>query len=454
MSIVLKEISVPDFGVPAARPAIPAETYAARADVLVKRANTDWVLVYADREHLANIAFLTGFEPRFEEAVLLLGRKGERIIITGNESIDYTPVTRLPNTTFVLGQSFSLMGQDRTRAPDLAKLLADSGIAAGQSVGIAGWKYLTAAEWNQSAPTFFVPAYVVDSVRAVVGTEAVLSDVTPILMSPVDGLRAIVDEHEIAQLEWGSARSSAAVWNIVLGTKPGMTEMECASKMGYAGEPLTCHVMMSANAAPNSLIGLSSPSARPVGAGEGVTTAVGYWGGLSCRAGLLTDHDDAFLAKAKVYFEGLLSWYNTVDIGVAGKTVFSAVEAALAPGGLRPALNPGHLISHDEWMNTPIRPGSDDVIQSGMMFQVDIIPAPVGAGEALNCEDGVVIADADLRARLAAAYPEVYARIEARRAFIQDVLGFPLKDCILPLASMPLCFAPFWGKPFNMFAAA
>src|SRR5690606_38122482 len=101
-----------------------------------------------------------------------------------------------------------------------------------------------------------------DSVRAVIGTDAAISDVTPVLMSSVDGLRAIVDEHEIAQLEWGSARSSAAVWNIVLGTKPGMTELECASKMGYAGEPLTCHVMMSAASAPDHLIGLSSPSAR------------------------------------------------------------------------------------------------------------------------------------------------------------------------------------------------
>ncbi|OCW55504.1 Xaa-Pro aminopeptidase [Hoeflea olei] len=453
MTVVLKNVSIPDFGVPGARPAIPAATYEARAAALVERAGADWVVVYADREHLANIAFLTGFEPRFEEALLLLGRGGERIIVTGNESIDYTPVTRLPNTRAVLAQSFSLMGQDRSRAADLVTVLRDCGLTDGQSVALAGWKYLSEAEWQGAAPTFFVPAFVVDSLRAVIGASAAIRDVTAILMNPVDGLRAIVDADEIAQLEWGSARASAAVWKIVEGARPGMSELECASLMGYAGEPLTCHVMMSGAAAPRGVIGLSSPSARPVEKGDGVTTAVGYWGGLSCRAGLMDDHDEAFLSMAKTYFNALRAWYQAVDIGVAGKDVVAAVEAALAPSGLRPALNPGHLISHDEWMNTPIRPGSDEVIRSGMAFQVDIIPAPMGPGQALNCEDGVVIADAALRAEIAKAHPQVHARMQARRDFVRDVLGVPLKDCILPLSSTPLCYAPFWTKPGQLLAA-
>lgn len=76
------------------QPTIPGTTYEARVAALVERAAGDWVVVYADREHLANIAFLIGFEPRFEEALLLLGRGGERIIVTGNESMVYLPVTR------------------------------------------------------------------------------------------------------------------------------------------------------------------------------------------------------------------------------------------------------------------------------------------------------------------------------------------------------------------------
>lgn len=48
---------------------------------------------------------------------------------------------------------------------------------------------------------------------------------------------------------------------------------------------------------------------------------------------------------------------------------------------------------------SPIYPGSTDPIQSGMVIQVDVIPSsPVYASTRM--EDGVVIADADLRREL------------------------------------------------------
>ena len=55
-----------------------------RANAAYANAKCDWLAVYADREHFGNIAFLTGFEPRFEEAFLLLGPTGKRVLITGN----------------------------------------------------------------------------------------------------------------------------------------------------------------------------------------------------------------------------------------------------------------------------------------------------------------------------------------------------------------------------------
>ena len=79
-----------------------------------------------------------------------------------------------------------------------------------------------------------------------------------------------------------------------------------------------------------------------------------------------------------------------------------------------------------------------------MAFQVDIIPTPMPAGWALNCEDGVVFADARLRAELAARHPALMERIDARRQFVRDELGITLKDSILPLSSTPLCLPPFW----------
>ena len=138
---------------------------------------------------------------------------------------------------------------------------------------------------------------------------------------------------------------------------------------------------------------------------------------------MIADHDEAFLKTAAAYFDGLIAWYEAADIGVAGEAVFAAVTERLARGALQSALNPGHLTGHDEWIHTPIRPGSPERIASGMPFQVDIIPTPMRAGWALNCEDGVVFADTALRAELKARHPAVVERIEARRKFVRDELG-------------------------------
>ncbi|RWX60946.1 Xaa-Pro aminopeptidase, partial [Mesorhizobium sp. M2A.F.Ca.ET.039.01.1.1] len=97
MTVTLRNVDIPDFGLPVERPAIPAATYETRCARAINKSGADWLVVYADREHAANIAFLTGFEPRFEEALLLLGKAGQRIIVTGNENIGYTPIAGLPD---------------------------------------------------------------------------------------------------------------------------------------------------------------------------------------------------------------------------------------------------------------------------------------------------------------------------------------------------------------------
>lgn len=437
MAITLKSINIPDFGVPDAMPQIPAGVYTARCDALLERAGTDWVVVYADREHLANMAFLTGVEPRFEEALFVLGRDGTRVAIVGNETMDYLPLARLEGLQARLCQSFSLMAQPRGTAAALEPVLRDIGLAAGESIGIVGWKYLEADEFD--GLTFQVSAYVADVLRRISDE---LSDVTPIMMNPADGLRAVVDVHQIAQGEWGAARASTAVWRMVQGLTPGESEFAGAARMGYAAEELSAHVMFATAPAGEPIVGLKSPRGRVYNEGEGLSCAVSYWGGLSSRAAMISRDDAEFVELAKGYFAGLLAWYEAVDIGVEGGTIDARVREVLGESGLDSVLNPGHLVGHDEWMHSPVAPGSTVPLASGMPFQVDIIPAPVPQGKALNCEDAVTLADADLRAELAALYPQVWARIEARRAFIAESLGVTLKECILPLSNTPLCLAP------------
>ena len=56
-------------------------------------------------------------------------------------------------------------------------------------------------------------------------------------------------------------------------------------------------------------------------------------------------------------------------------------------------------------------------------------------------------ADADLRARLAAEHPAVWARIQARRAFMQETLGIALKPEVLPFSAAPAYMPPAWLSP-------
>ncbi len=447
MTIELRPVALPELDLPVERPAIPAETYAARVAAAHAAAGCDWLAVYADREHHANIAFLSGFDPRFEETLLLAGPRGERLLFVGNECLSYAVVAALPDVETRLVQSFSLMAQDRTAAPNFGAVLREAGIRRGDTVGLVGWKYLEPEEQVDGHAGFWLPEFVVAAFRSIVGDPGSVRDATAVLMHPVSGLASVIDADQIAAFEWASARASAAVARIVTGAREGDNEFVLAARMAYAGEPLTCHMMLASAGPDAALNGLRSPSARRPARGDGIVTAVGYWGGLSARGGLFADRDDAFLELAKGYFAGLTAWYEVADIGAAGGDIHEHVVTTLARAGLRPALNPGHLTGYTEWTHSPIRPKSTDRIASGMPVQVDIIPVPLRDGWALNCEDGVAFADATLREALAARHPEVSARIGARRRFVADAIGVELSENILPLSATPLWLPPFWLAP-------
>ena len=444
MRITLGTVDIPDFGPVGPPPALPPRTYAARCDAALLAAGTEWLAVYSDREHLANVMFLSGFEPRFEEALLLLGPGGRRVLVTGNECESYAALSTLPGLEVLLSQTMSLLGQDRTTAPRLTDVLRSAGVRRGDRIGIVGWKYLDAEEWEGAGAPSFIPAVYLDAIRSVVGADST-RDVTPVLLHPQHGHRSIIDADQIAIFEAAAVRASEMVWQVVQGARPGDLERDAALNLRYRGEPMNVHPMLATgNAASGAVIGLASPGWRRIEKGDGASTAVGLWGGLTARAGLIDDDNDAFVATAAAYFAGLVRWYALADIGLAGGDLHAAVTETLAEGGLHSLLNPGHLTGHEEWSNTPTRPGSSDRIRSGMHMQVDIIPTPMRAGWALNCEDSVVFADARLRADIAERYPDMWQRITARRAFMHDVLGVPAPAAVLPLSSVPLCLAPLW----------
>ena len=107
MKIVLNTSPCPSSNFRDVIPAVPAEEYERRLSALVQAAGTDWVLVFADREHSANLTWLVDDDPRFEEALLVLGRHGQRKLIVGNEGMGYLPIVPGP-VDVDLCQTFSL----------------------------------------------------------------------------------------------------------------------------------------------------------------------------------------------------------------------------------------------------------------------------------------------------------------------------------------------------------
>ena len=111
------------------------------------------------------------------------------------------------------------------------------------------------------------------------------------------------------------------------------------------------------------------------------------------------------------YFEAVAEWLEAVRIGRTG----GALEHDHCPSAgrqvLRIFLNPGHQIHLDEWVNSPVGPGSKVELRSGMALQVDIIPATGTDYFTTNIEDGIALADATLRADLEQRYPKMWQRM-------------------------------------------
>jgi hypothetical protein len=443
MKIILKQVTSPEFQSPEEIPLIPTEAYERRLSALLNAAGTDWILVFADREHSANLTWLVNFDPRFEEGLLVLGRDGQRILIVGNEGMGYLPIVRV-QVDVLLCQSFSLNSQPRSIAPRLKDVLAKIGLHFGQSVCLVGWKYLEAYETDEPTAPAYLPAFFVDVVRSLVGQNGRLLDGTALLMHPESGLRNLNSADQIAAFEWAARNTSAAVFSIVKGTRPGMSEMQAMSLMHYSGQPMTMHPIFVSGK--GEINGLRSPSSKIIEYGDAVSTGLGYWGSLSCRAGMILGQpDESFFERiAAPYFQAVATWYQTMGLGVAGKHIHQAVAGAFEGSGLHSMLNPGHLTSYEEWTSSPVRPDSEDKIRSGMVFQSDIIPTPLPAGWLMNCEDTVAVADASLRAEIKTHYPELWTRVQARRMLMTEALGIQMAEELLPLTDGTAYLPPFW----------
>ncbi|MGX9146028.1 aminopeptidase P family N-terminal domain-containing protein [Mesorhizobium sp. 128a] len=451
-AVALKTVALPEFGEPTDMPLLQRRTYEARIEALLARgaeAGLDAFAVYGDREHAANVAYLSGYDPRFEETLLVIVPGNQPKLLVGNEGWGYAEICDGPYER-VLYQTFSLPAQPRDRSASLSDTLAACGLKTGQTIGAIGWKPFGVGDAGFGETTLDLPSFIADTLRTLAGDRGAVVNAANLLMNPADGLRAINEADQLTAFEFAATFSSQGLRNVLRGIEPGMSELQAARLMGINGLPLCCHPMLSTGK--RAAYGLPSPRLDIVERGDPITMAYGIQGSLNARAGFLVesaaelpreinDYVDKLVAP---YFAAVVDWYETIGIGVTGGALWKAVHDRIGDPFFGVSLNPGHLVHIDEWMHSPVFSGSDIRLRSGMALQVDIIPATGTAYFTTNIEDGIALADEALREEIAARYPEAWRRIEARRAFMVDVLGIRLKPEVLPFSNIPAFLPPFW----------
>lgn len=452
--VYLKDIEWPDFGQAdlVLYPSVDElEQRIEKCRQMMEERNLSHLVVYADKEHFANMMYLTHFDPRFEEALLIIDKSNPPLVLVGNECVGHLSVSPLFNAgklRYERYQTFSLLNQPREDSRNLGAIFADEGISSHSRIGCVGWKYYTSKEFSDFRRTIEIPSFIVDELRSICGYKNIFN-ASDILMSPAYGLKSECSPFEIASFEFSNVMASEGMKNLLQNIKTDITDFELAKHYQYTGYPLSCHIGMKSSG--NQHIGLSSPVGALVKKGEPCSTGIAYWGSNICRAGWVAESEEDLPETAKGYVENFAApyfyacsqWYENMKIGTKGGELRSLIDDLLPFDDFGVFLNPGHLIHYDEWVSTPIYEGSEDTIRSGMYMQVDIIPRSKRYFSS-RMEDGIVIADEQLQSALKEEYPETYNRCMRRRKFMVETLGINLPYEVLPLSNIPGIVPPFF----------
>ena len=436
-----------------------AETYRKRIagalELAKSRYNATVLLVYGDREHFANIHYFTGYDPRFEEALLILSDGQEPLILVGNEGAAYSEIIPYPIKK-ILYQSFSLAGQPREKTGKslLQKAFAGAGTGKNSVAGIIGIKYYVSEEINDYQHTIDIPHFIVKELET---TGCQILNVTDIMIHPGYGLRTQLDIDEIAVLELAGTKTSRSVYNVMTHLRPGISEIEASSYFELDGNPLVAHPNLNFTAE-DIRRGLVSPGNNRLQYGSPFNVGLGYRSSMVARTALYarntSDIPDAWagiMEKIYIpYFKVIVHWYENIKIGTTGKSILARIREEVPEyGSLGIGLNPGHLIHNDEWTSSIFTLAGDYAIKDGMAIQCDIIACPQNY-PGIHIEDGLVMAGEETRRRFSEKYGEAWKRIQARRQRMKDHLNIKISDEVLPLSDLQGCLSPWTVNPHSV----
>jgi Xaa-Pro aminopeptidase len=406
----------------------------------------DCIVIYADKEHGSNFEYLTGFIPRFEEGILVLDQSGLATLILGNENLKLQKHSRI-EADLIHYPQFSLPNQPMTGEKSLATIFKSLDFSKRKKVGIVGWKLFTTQQENP-AELFDVPYFIVDAIKRSVATDCLVTNAAHLLIGE-KGSRTYNNANEVAHYEYGANLSSRCILSAMNELAVGKKEAEIGACLTAEGQ-LPSVVPIAATGKRFEYAQLS-PTHKRIKLGDPFSMTVGYKGGLSSRAGFVVDdasqlpsEQQDYLEKvAKPYYFAIATWLEEIHIGMKGQELYQVIEQVLPKSEYHWHLNPGHLVSDEEWMSSPIYSTSNVELESGMMFQVDIIPSVPGyAG--VSAEECIMLADQSLQLELQRDYPELWQRVTKRKAYVEEVLNIKLSSDVLLLSNTVAYLRPFY----------
>lgn len=400
----------------------------------------DQLLIYGDVEHGSNFEYLVGFYTRFEEALLLINISGDMTLLLGNENLNKTSKARI-QATGILVSLFSLPNQPNRTDKTFCEILLEAGISEKKKIGIVGWKLFTSS-LEKKQNFYDVPYYIVDSVMKIAGKEHVCN-ATDIFIGEC-GVRITNNANEIAHYEYGAALASDCILDAMNAIEEGISELQLGDVLHREGQHTS--IVTIASSGPRFIDGNMYPTAKRVEKGEPVSLTVGYRGGSSSRAGyaIQDGSDDRGYAVnvAIPYFKAYTHWLEKLQIGMTGGDLFQSIDEIFPRQIYGWSLCPGHLTAEEEWMCSPVYEGSCEKLQSGMIFQIDIIPSVAGyAG--CSAESTVVLANNALKNDIKAQYPDLWERMQTRITYLKEELGIELSKDILPMCSTVAYLRPY-----------
>lgn len=448
--ILLGTIPEPTVFTDVAPTLLTDETMSERKNKLLQsmqQENFDLVAIYADKEHGSNFEYLTGFIPRFEEGLLLVESSGKCTVILGNENLKMAQFSRIP-VELKHSPLFSLPNQPMDNEQPLELLLKELAIDTKKKIGLAGWKLFTSKHQNNQA-LFDLPYFIVSAFKEVKHPNAQLINGTHLFISGEAGVRTTNNANEIAHYEYGANLASSCMLKAMNAVEVGQTEAQLGELLTAEGQ-YNSVVTIAATGQRFEKANLY-PTHKKLQLGDPLSMTTAFKGGLSSRTGFVIENQtqlppeqkDYLERVVKPYYQAVVTWLETMKTGKLGKEIYHTIETVLPKADFHWYLNPGHLVADEEWLSSPIFADSTEMIRSGMIFQIDIIPSVAGY-TGTSGEECVAIADADLQGEIKANYPELWARIVARRTYLTEVLRIDLSPEILPLSNTVGYIRPFF----------